>query len=111
GGFDFAQETLGAECGAQVGMQHLDGDLAVVPKIAGQVHRRHAALTQLPLDAVAVGQCSGEPGLGIAHAVPRLAGKTTVGGMPPNVPAGGAKAPPAAAELAEDRATWHIQYY
>jgi hypothetical protein len=37
---------------ASSGRQHLDGHLAIVPEVIGQVHGRHAAVSQLPLDAV-----------------------------------------------------------
>ena len=42
--------------GGELRAQHLDGDLAVVLQVLGEVHRGHAALAQLALDAVAVGQ-------------------------------------------------------
>ena len=53
GGPDLAQEAVGAEDGGQLAAQDLDGDVAVVPEVAGEIDRRHAAGTELPLDAVA----------------------------------------------------------
>ena len=55
-----AQEPLGAEHGGELGLQHLDRDLAVVPEVLGEVDRRHAARAELALDAVAVGEGGGE---------------------------------------------------
>ena len=50
------QEPLGAEDRGQLGLQHLDGDLAVVLAVVGEVDGRHAALAELTLDLVFVGQ-------------------------------------------------------
>jgi hypothetical protein len=55
-GLDLAQEALGADDGGEVGTQDLDGDLAVVAEVLGEVDGRHAALAELALDAVAVGE-------------------------------------------------------
>ena len=51
-----AQEPLAAERGAEVGVQHLDGDVAVVPEVVREIHGRHAARAELALDAIAVGE-------------------------------------------------------
>jgi hypothetical protein len=40
-------------------MEHLDGDIAIVPEIVGTKDRRHPAGTKLTLDAVAIGQRGG----------------------------------------------------
>jgi hypothetical protein len=37
-------------------MEHLDGDVAVVPEIVPHEHRGHPSRTELALDAVAIGQ-------------------------------------------------------
>ena len=58
---DFLQEPLGGERGGHVGEEHLDGDVPVVPEIAPQVHRRHAAGAELALDPVGAGQRSLQP--------------------------------------------------
>ena len=60
GGLDFAQEAFSADDRGQLRPQHLDGDLAVVLQVGGEVDGGHAALAELPLDAVAVGQGGGE---------------------------------------------------
>jgi hypothetical protein len=57
---DLPSETLGTEGRGQLGAQHLHRDHALVLEILGQVHRGHATLPQLPLDAVAVGQACPE---------------------------------------------------
>ncbi len=67
GGADLAQEAVGADGGGQLGAQNLDRHLSLMPEVAGEIDRRHAALTQFTLDAVAVGKRSGEPGQRVAH--------------------------------------------
>jgi len=47
-------EAIGAHRRGELGSQHLDGHLAVVSKILGEVDRGHAALAQLALEAVPV---------------------------------------------------------
>jgi len=56
GDFDLGEEALSAEHGGQLGVQHLDGDLAAVLQVFGEIHRGHAALSHLAVEAVAVGQ-------------------------------------------------------
>ena len=51
-----AQEPLGAEHRGELGPQHLERDLAVVPEVVREVDGRHAAGAELALDAVAVRQ-------------------------------------------------------
>jgi len=70
-GLDLAEEALGADDGGELRPEDLDGHLPVVPQVGGQVHRGHAAGAELPLDAVAVGEGSGEAGEGIGHFVTR----------------------------------------
>jgi hypothetical protein len=53
---DLAEEALGPEARAQLGVEHLDRHEAVVPQVAGEIHRGHAAVTELALDRVAAGQ-------------------------------------------------------
>ena len=57
---DFAHEPLGADCGRHFGPQDLDGDVSAMLQIFGEIDRRHPTVTQLPSDAIAVGQCRGE---------------------------------------------------
>ena len=64
---DLGQESLAAENGGQLGMEHLDGDAAAVLEVLGQVDRGHAALAQLALDAIPVGQCGGEARSGVGR--------------------------------------------
>ena len=62
-GPDLGQEPLGAKRRGQLGMQDLDGDLPVVPKVVGKVDGGHASLAQLALDpVVAVDQLRGRRG-------------------------------------------------
>ena len=53
--------------GGEFGAQHLDRHLPVVPEIVGQVHGRHAALAELALDAVPVGERVGQLGRNHGH--------------------------------------------
>ena len=56
GELDLAQEPLGAERRGELGMEHLEGDRAVVLEVLGQVDRRHAAAAELALERVAIGE-------------------------------------------------------
>ena len=68
GGLDLGEEAVTADDGAQLGVQDLDGDLAVVLQVFGEVDRGHAALAQLALEAVAVAERGTEAGDGVGHA-------------------------------------------
>ena len=59
-------EALAAECRAEVGMQHLDGDIAIVLDLACEVHGGHTALAEFAVEALAVGQ-RGRQALGVAR--------------------------------------------
>jgi hypothetical protein len=67
GGGDLAQEALVAERGGQLGSQYLEGHLAPVPQILGEVDGGHAARAELPLDPVALGKGVGQVAVGLAH--------------------------------------------
>ena len=56
GGADFAQEPFATERRAKIGMQDLEGDVAIVLDVVREVDGGHATLTQLALDPVAVGK-------------------------------------------------------
>jgi hypothetical protein len=49
---DLGQEPVGADDGRELRLEHLEGDPALVADVVGQVHRGHAALTDLALDQV-----------------------------------------------------------
>ena len=66
-GLDFAQEPVGAERGPEIGMQHLDGDVALVLEIVREVDGGHPAGTEFAVDAVAVPDCGGDALHVIAH--------------------------------------------
>jgi hypothetical protein len=53
---DLAQEALGPDRVRQLGVQHLEGDLALVLEVASEMDGGHAAAPELALDAVAIGQ-------------------------------------------------------
>ena len=67
GGPDLAEKPLGADHRRELGPQDLDGDLAVVPQVLGEVDGGHAALAELALDPVAVGERGGEADPGLLH--------------------------------------------
>ncbi len=75
GGPDLAQEPLGPDHGGQLGSQHLDRDLAVVPQILREVDCGYASLAQLALDAVAVGEGGRERRRENAHGPTRFSGR------------------------------------
>jgi hypothetical protein len=62
GDLDLGQKPLAADDGGELGVQHLDGHLAAVLHVFGQIHGGHAALSQLALETVTVGQGLGEAG-------------------------------------------------
>ena len=61
GDLDLPEKSLRPQDPRQLGTQHLDGHPPVVLEILGEVDRGHAALAQLALKPVAVGQGRGEP--------------------------------------------------
>ena len=68
GDLDFPQKAVCAERRRELGAENLHGHLAVVLAIVGEVHRRHAALAELSLDPIAVGNGGGEPAQHLTHA-------------------------------------------
>jgi len=66
-GLDLAEEALGPDDRGQLWAHHLDRDFAIVLEVLGQVDRGHAALAELPLDAVAVGEGSLQSGHRLGH--------------------------------------------
>ncbi len=57
GDLDLGEEPVAADDGTQFGVEDLDGDLAGVLQVLGEIDGGHAALAQLALEAVAVGEC------------------------------------------------------
>ena len=51
---DLLHESLGAKHGGELGLQHLERDLALVLDVLGEIDRGHPALPKLTLDAVAI---------------------------------------------------------
>ena len=52
---DLAQTPFGTQCRREFRVEDLDGNRTVMPKVCGQVYRRHAASAKRALDVVAVG--------------------------------------------------------
>jgi hypothetical protein len=71
GGLDLAQEPLGADRRRELRPQHLDRDPAMVLQVPGEIDGGHAALPQLPLEAVAIGESRGEAVRVGGHALQR----------------------------------------
>ena len=70
---DLAQESLATERRAEIGMQRLDGDVAIVLEIVREIDGGHAARAELTLDAVDGGKCRREARFDAVH---RLAAST-----------------------------------
>jgi hypothetical protein len=56
---DLADEPVGAEHGAQLGPEHLDGDLPAMAQVVGQINGRHASVPQLSENGVVVADYAG----------------------------------------------------
>ena len=69
---DLAEEPLGAERVGEFGVEDLDRDRAIVLEIVREVDGGHAALPELALDAVAVGEGGSESGGGGGHSTLRV---------------------------------------
>ena len=67
-GLDLHHEPFGADDGGELGLEDLERHLAVVLQVLREVDRGHAALAQLPLDAVAVGEGGNKAGKRVRHA-------------------------------------------
>ncbi len=56
GGLYLGKKPLAAERGAEVGMQHFDGDIAVVLEIVTEKNSRHSAGADFPVHFIAAGK-------------------------------------------------------
>ena len=64
---DFAEKALQPLGPAELGANHLHRHRALVPKVPGQIDRRHAAGTNLALEQVSAGQGVGQMRRDVAH--------------------------------------------
>ena len=65
---DLLEKPVGADHRRELGAEHLEGHLAVVPQVAGEVDRGHAPLADLALDGVPVGEGGRQAaGNGLGH--------------------------------------------
>ena len=71
---DLAEEALGAKRGAEVGLEDLEGDRAVVLEVMGEIDQRHPAPAELALQPVAVRQPRAKRGRKLRHAPPPVIG-------------------------------------
>jgi hypothetical protein len=69
---NLGQEPRPPDDRGELGVQHLDGDVPIVPEVVSEVHGGHAARAQDPLDAVDVGEWRGEALQNSRHGAPRL---------------------------------------
>ena len=53
---DLGEEAIHAEHRAELGLEHLERDLALVLDVLREVDGRHAAFAELALDGVAAGE-------------------------------------------------------
>ena len=67
GDLDLAEEAFGTEARRKLGVQNLQGDLAIVLEILRQKHGGHAAPSHLALYAVSVGKRWLESGAKVSH--------------------------------------------
>ena len=66
---DLSQEPFGPDHCGQFRLEHLERDLPLVLQIVGEIHRGHAALTELALDLVATleGRVQAGDGIRVVH--------------------------------------------
>lgn len=67
GGADLTEETLATQGRPQIGMEHLYGDIAVVPDVVRQINSRHATLADLSFYAVAISESVSESRVQSVH--------------------------------------------
>ena len=67
GRLDLGQETLCTDDRSEFSFQNLEGHVAVVALVVGQLDRGHPTLTNLTLDAVAAVEGSVQAGDGVGH--------------------------------------------
>ena len=60
---DLGEEPLGTKHSAELGVQNLERDFAVVPDVAREVDRCHAARADLTVNGVTAFECGAEAGL------------------------------------------------
>src|SRR4051812_40910545 len=58
---NLGEETRAADHGRELRSKHLDGDIAIVASVAGEVNGRHAACPELTGNAIPAGQLGGQP--------------------------------------------------
>ena len=54
---NLAEESLGAEHCAELGVEKLEGDEALMLDVAREIDRRHPAAAELSLDAITICKC------------------------------------------------------
>ena len=60
GQLNLSKKALAAKRFREIGTQHFDRDASAVPVVVCQVDSRHAARTELAVEAIAIGQCIDE---------------------------------------------------
>src|SRR4029077_719764 len=64
---DLAQEAIGAEGGADLRAEDLEGDLTLVAEVAGEVDPRHPALADQAEDLIAIAEGGPKSGEKVVH--------------------------------------------
>jgi len=77
GGLDLGEEALGAHHGSELGLEHLERDLALVLEVVGQVDGGHSTLAELTLDSVEALEGPVQAGDGVGHAGEHTARRAT----------------------------------
>ena len=67
GGPDLPEEPVGPDGQGQLRTQDLEGHLAPVLEVLGEVDRGHPAGPELPLDLVPIGECEGQAVAVVGH--------------------------------------------
>ena len=76
---DLALEPVGADGGGELGVEHLERDLAAIPQVGHQHDARHSAPAELAAERVAVGQVGLELGAELGLHLSILAPEAVVG--------------------------------
>ncbi len=74
GDSDLAQEALRANCVGELGVEDLERERPVMPKILSQVNRGHTPAPELPLNLIAVGESFDERLRWCGHLAPEREG-------------------------------------
>ena len=75
---DLAEEALGAEGGGELGVEDLEGDVAVVLEVLGEEDRGHA-VAELALECITVSEAVAQDGDRVGHGAPPATSRWNLG--------------------------------